>query len=161
MTNQTSLPRSTDSSSRTFNSSTSSNSSIKGHSNTGTVYYPADLEQETRLTSVASKRQSELHDDPANHFRRKQSKLGESDETVKISSVNRPPRSPTESGTITPPLESNNLELAQPTWDDPLCWAFLQSLNPLYDNLYLKKKTSPEDTRSGYVIGRESSSDIV
>lgn len=161
MTNQTSLPRSADSSLQTFNSSTSSNSSTRGHSNTGTVYYPADIEQETTQTSVASKRQSEVHEDPANHFRRKQSKIGESDETVKISSVNRPPRSPTESGTITPPLESNDLELTKPSWEDPLCWAFLQSLNPLYDNLYLKKKTSPKDTRSGYVIGRDISSDIV
>ncbi|CAO3652762.1 unnamed protein product [Mucor hiemalis] len=132
-------------------------------SNTGTVYYPADIEQETRQTSVASKRQSreELHDDPTNHFRRKQSRLGELDDTVKISPVNLPPRSPKESGSITPPLESNNFELTQPTWDNPLCWAFLQSLNPLYDNLYLKKKTSPKDARSGYLIGRDSSSDIV
>lgn len=162
MTNQTSIPRSSNSSSRTnsLSNNSSRNSSI---SNTGTVYYPADIEQETRQTSVASKRQSreELHDDPTNHFRRKQSRLSELDDTVKISPVNLPPRSPKESGSITPPLESNDLELTQPTWDDPLCWAFLQSLNPLYDNLYLKKKTSPKDARSGYLIGRDSSSDIV
>ncbi|KAK4512727.1 uncharacterized protein ATC70_003433 [Mucor velutinosus] len=58
-------------------------------------------------------------------------------------------------------VENTPFELETPDWSaNSKAWAFLQSQNPKYPNKYLVKKESDGNERAGYLLGRNSDSDI-
>lgn len=131
----------------------------------GTLYYSPGSEQENKKRGASSKRQNRDEDDFGDHFpstlSRKQSKLEDTgDKTMAIKPVSQ--SSTRKTRAITPQESIDNFKIVEPNWEEnPLCWAYLQSLNPKFDNLYLKKKTTDDENRSGYCIGRLSDNDIV
>lgn len=147
--------------------------STEDNSPDGTVYFTPE-EAETKQ-SKTQKRQGQFNVDttvdPHHSLRRKQSKMDgaktveakKQDVTGPINRTNVLPVRNTIVRRPRPPLTQEQLDFkpVEPDWGaHPDCFAYLQSLNPKYENKYLKKRKHVTDNRTGYLIGRGPECDV-
>ncbi|GAA5804964.1 hypothetical protein HPULCUR_010474 [Helicostylum pulchrum] len=138
--------------------------STEENSSDGTVYFTPD-ETESKQKRPGQF-QVDKSADPHDSLRRKQSKIdavkaekAKTDVTEAITvpvpnTIVRRPR---------PPLTQEQIDFKpmEPEWAaHPDCFAYLQSMNPKYESMYLKKRKNAAEHRTGYLIGRGPECDI-
>lgn len=127
----------------------------------GTVYYtPEEPEADTKA-SKRTDREEEADTTP--DLRRKQTKLEEAP-SGRSNPITARNSAPIQTLSRTPPpltQEQLDFKVVEPDWHaNHHCFAYLQSLNPAFENKYLEKRKGLDATRTGYIIGRGADCDV-